>query len=375
MTSIGEILIEYCHHTLYGHIKNLCSFTKKLNGRKYTVYKLTSKIRSMFIKDLYMRLKAINVNHYGINEILLSPNSKSVHLYMNDSKPLWYRIGLALSDGSILYPHNIIFTTSTSHTIDAILKGFSNAKIYLARYMVSKETGKRICAYNIVTYDPEVVDNIHKMKRENNWDKTITILKSNREYLAQFLAGVIDGDGTIDKDNIRISTSANDPIYRIISEIFYVKYDHKRYMLRIGTKLLRDLGIISNILQHMVAYHKRDKLRKLSEKRYRFELKITSYTHEQLMRTIKCLNENELHILSMFKYRIHGKYTYTYISAGSKNINTVYRNVLAVFSKIGSIFNVDLSKAVKIGAREIIIYNQDVVNMVKQLQKMIREGR
>ena len=65
--------------------------------------------------------------------------------------------------------------------------------------------------------------------------------------------------------------------------------------------------------------------------------------------------------MSAFKYRKHKRYVYAYIPVSTKNLRKVYREVVAVCSKIGAFLNTDISEAVKIGTREVIIYNQDVV--------------
>jgi len=294
--SIGELIIGYCYDFLHKYVSNMDYSRRKLNNREYVVYKLTPEVKKEFMRYLYRKLKEIIIKHCEIGEVLLSESQKSIQLLMSDSKPLWYRIGLALSDGSPLNLSSIMFTTSTSHTINAILRGFNNAKIYIAKYMVSKKTGKYICAFNIVVHDPKVADALWRIKRGSEVGNASAILKRNKDYLAQFLAGVIDGDGTIDRDNVRICVSLNDSLYSVINEIFAgkIRYGERKFMIRLSTKTLRELGIIDCILQYVVAGHKRVKLRRLLEKRTKFEPELDKHINKQLALVANYLSINEL---------------------------------------------------------------------------------
>jgi hypothetical protein len=287
-------------------------------------------------------------------------------------------LGLALSYGSPLNETHVLFSTSTPHTINAVGYGFGSIKVYVARYMISLKTKKRICVYNLLTYDPIIAKEVRRIKnsKKNNISSIISDLQNSKEFLAQFLAGVIDGDGTIDKDNIRISFAIYDPLYEILNKIFEGKtrYDEKKYMLRISTKALRAAQLIDPILKYMVESHKKLQLKKLLRKKPRFECSPITLTNDKIESILEILDDVDKSLLLSFKLRMHRKYIYAYMSVNSKTSIKKYTEVYKVFQKIGKILNVDLHSAIKLGNREIVIYNQNVVKLIRKLKDAVEEG-
>ncbi len=217
---------------------------------------------------LYSQLRE-KINN-KVYDIRLSNNKKSILIYYPKRKPLWYRIGLVLSDGSLLKRNTVIFSVSTSHTTNAIIHAFGKTRLYIARLMKSHSTEKIICCFNILVNDKETYEYVNLLKK----GEIPSFLLSDKEKKAQFLAGIIEGDGSIDKDNIRISITPQDPIYRILGIILtnHMRYDDKKMLLRLSTKKLRETYLIEKILPLLEESHKKENLQKIINKRPRFEL-------------------------------------------------------------------------------------------------------
>ncbi len=290
----------------------------------------------------------------GVRSILLAKNCKSIIVQTASSKPLWYNVGLALSDGSVLGTSSIIFSMSTSHTINAVVYGFGNVRIYVARYMVSMRTRKTICIANLIAYNPLVARKVASVKKNGSSD-FVELLKNNREYLAQFIAGVIEGDGSIDKDGIRICVSRDDPIYEIVSSVFKedVSYDSRKWMLRISTRLLREMGLLNRIWHYLVESHKKTRLEKLLRKRYRFELRDLKLSPNLLEQVRKALSGEDIRVLSMFRYRTHKSYTYAYVPVNSRALNNVHQEIKSVFSKKEVLLALTLKELSKLVIRKL----------------------
>ena len=366
LSLVGEVVIKHCRD-LSSELARCMQKTKRsLGGREYYVYRLAPEERLKITEHLYSKLK--DSGAYGVRSILLAKNCKSIIVQTASSKPLWYNVGLALSDGSVLGTGSIIFSTSTPHTINAVVYGFGNVRIYVARYMVSMRTRKTICIVNLIAHNPLVARKVASVKKNGSSD-FVELLKNNREYLAQFIAGVIEGDGSIDKDGIRICVSRDDPIYEIVSSVFKedVSYDSRKWMLRISTRLLREIGLLDRIWHYLVESHKKTRLERLLRKRYRFEIRDLKLSPNLLEQVRKALSKEDIRVLSMFRYRTHKSYTYAYVPVNSRTSNNVYQEIKSVFSKIGSIVGVDLEKAIKVGNREIVVYEQHVVNLLRML--------
>jgi hypothetical protein len=306
--------------------------------------------------------------------IEMSGSHKSLKILTKTVKPFWYRIGLTLSDGAILDQYRLIFSSSSKFTIEAILYSFSNIIVYPSYYMVNTSNMRSICSYNFIARDPSVAGIVYKIKSNKQYAiETAKYLLNNNEYMIQFLAGIIDGDGTIDKDNIRVSVSSADPVLLILSKIFKdnVSYDSKKFILRISTSEVRKRKLPSRILNYLVSPQKRKRLIQIRKKRQRLDIKLNSLTESKLSMIAHCLNEKEHIIISQFKYRTHGKYTYAYIPANSKNLDSLYGIITDIFLKISDKIGVDITGAIKMGTREVVIYNQDVVSLVRAVQKLI----
>jgi hypothetical protein len=304
---------------------------------------------------------------------------KSIEIKYLHKSSLWYRLGLALSDGSILSKNSIIFSTSRPHTINAIMHGFDRIKIYLAKYMISVRTRKIIPIINIVVKDPETATLLRNIKEGRLSDHIVNTLINNKNILADFLAGVIDGDGSVDHDNIRICISKRDPLYSILRKIFEdnATYDEKRYILRISTRAIRELGILDILAENVVSCHKKSMIKEILGKRKRFDLNNIVLITDNIEKILNKLDRDDIKILALFKFRRKQKYIYAYVSFNKENKHYIFGSINKLLCKIGSIISQNLVESVKEGKREYIIYNQKVVMLIKVLNMKIkiRQGR
>ncbi len=347
---------------------------RKLGSRIYWVCKIT-RYRIDFVNFLYdLLIKIVKEKRLPVL-IEISSSHKSIMIQTNVEKPFWYKVGLTLSDGTLLDRYRLLFSSTNEYTTSAILQSFSNLIVYPAYYMVKTDYSKTTCSFNFLLKDPDVSNIVKKLKASDNYAYEVAeYLLKNYEYLVQFLAGIIDGDGSIDKDNVRISISLDDPIFIILSRIFKdsMSYDEKKYLLRISTSELRRRNLLQGILKYLATNNKREKLIKVINKRLRINVKIPPPQKKNISKLIQGLDHKDYYVLSQFKYRLHDKYTYAYIPVASKNLDTFYRSVITTFSKISDKIGVDITRTVKIGTREIIVYNQDVVKLIKTIQRNIK---
>jgi len=371
---IGEIIIDSCIRFFKYACNESLRKVKMLGDRVYYVYNMSADDRAMITTNIYEALKS-RVN--STIKVELSRSSKSIVLSSDRCKPLWYRIGLALSDGSILGESRIIFSTTRAPDINTIVRGFRNTRIYIARYMVSSVTGKIMPMVNIVVNDGPVLLHIKPIKYGYaSIASVVDILRNSSEALAGFIAGVIEGDGSLDNDNIRISISNTDPLYRILTEIFEgnVKYDEKRYLLRISTAAVRRLGILEAIHDLLEHPSKKRRLARIIHKRRRATLGEIHASIMDVKRTLLNLGWSEKQLLLKLKRRRRGKYLYLYMPAGKHVVEERFTAIREVLRKIGGIIGVDLTPYIKRGNREIVIYDQQVVRLLEALRKRLEEG-
>ncbi len=57
------------------------------------------------------------------------------------------------------------------------------------------------------------------------------------------------------------------------------------------------------------------------------------------------------------------------MSINKENFENKMKNIIKLLETIGDFIGVDLTGSVKIGKRELVIYNQEVVNILVRLQK------
>ena len=279
--SMGNIIANLLENYGSNYLNKWKSREHLLGRRKFLVYNVDEQIKSEILFLLYKELHNIKTTTFKEVKFL----SKCLVIRSTHEAPLWYRLGLALSDGSVLGKSNIIFSTSKPHTIDAVMYGFSYIKIYVARYMLSIKTNKIIPVINIVVKDPDTALLLRRIKENKlDTDQFIDALVNDRMALAQFLAGIIDGDGSIDRDNIRICIDKRDPLYTILQKIFRnnLVYDEKRYMLRIKTRAVRELSILEELIKNIVSEHKRTMIKRILRKRKRFVLNDIALTNYKI---------------------------------------------------------------------------------------------
>ncbi len=355
----------------------------RLGKRVFKVCKPSIKFENMVLSQVYEALSARSRVEFFSGDVKLVKNT--LHVRLKNRRDFWYRLGLALSDGSSLDRKRIIFSISTPCTIDAVIFAFGNAMIYLGKIMMSGTTGKIIPALNIVVADKAVANTLHLLRRDNEIDlvihELVDKLQSHKDYLALFLAGAIDGDGAISEYDVRLSVSCNDPLYSIINTVFNecVKYDSKRYLLRINTNVLRLKEILKDIADNVICEHKKRKLMKLySKSSSRFRLRGFSISRESAERIATLLLRDPMiaSLLMDAHFRKHGDYEYFVISVNRATIDMKKEAMLHVLRMLSDELSLNLVPALKIGTRELIIYNQDLVAVLKILrEEIIRVGR
>ncbi len=307
-----------------------------------------------------------------------------VHVRLNRGRDFWYKLGLALSDGSPLSRSKIIFSLSTSCTLEAVIRAFNETRVYLGRVMISRTSGKVILVFNVIATDRAVASIMRSLRKYDDCrnnpviSRLIEDLQSHREFLASFLAGAIDGDGTISEDDVRLSVSTGDPLYVIISNIFsgHVRYDSKRYLLRISTNALRLSGVFEPMISNVVCSHKKQRLTRLHLKSYkRFRLQGLSLDKDLIERMVVLLSRDPSvkDLLRNARIRKHGRYRYFITPVNKETFNARKEAIIHILKTLSEELGMDLLPALKIGTRELVIYNQDLVILFEALKKRIGE--
>ncbi len=108
--------------------------------------------------------------------------------------------------------------------INAVLNSFPVSRIYFSRVFINLKTGRFIPAFNIYVKDPETAPILYRIKNNRKDLKMIEYITGSlcESGLEEFLAGVIDGDGAPDYDNIRVSLDKGDPLYNLLKYIFKI---------------------------------------------------------------------------------------------------------------------------------------------------------
>jgi len=376
MSDLGKIVLNIAreHFNCANKVKVRL---KTLGSRMYTVYSISKEDKKEIIRMIFKELND-NMRKLNIKEIKLSNSGLGLIIKADVEKSFWYRFGLALSDGAVLSSERILFSSSNEYTINCIIYGFKKAYMYFGRYMVNTATNKIIPMFNIIV-ESRPVASMMKLMKDNSASATIKhvirLLRKDKNNLCDFLAGVIDGDGSVDKDMVRISTSNNDPLYKLITELFdnNVKYDSTKFMIRVSTRYLRTNNILRELPHRMLHERKRRSLEGLLKKRRRIEIPKITISEDDLKAILQCLDNLDLEVIRKFKLRIHGNYTYLYISTGSNRIDVLYSSILRTLTKIEELLKVRLSETVKKGNREIVIYNQEVVKFLLRLIQSLED--
>jgi len=363
---------------------------KTYSCRETYVHTLGSKVFEVCKPTNNLKRKVSLKLYEILSEVL--PEPKEVKLLSNvvyvrscEGRSFWYRLGLALSDGSPLSRSKIIFSLSTPCTVEAVIRAFGETKTYLGRIMISRASGKIIPVFNVVATDNAVADTIRSLRKHggsrNNpvISKLIKDLKSHRERLASFLAGAIDGDGAISDDDVRLSVSTDDPLYTVISNVFSkcVRYDNRKYLLRISTNALRLNRLFETIISNVICSHKRQRLVKLYSKSCtRFRLHGLPL-NEDLIEHVATLLLRDPSVRALLRdahVRKHGKYRYFVVSVNRETFNLRKEVMTHILKVLSEELGLDLLPALRNGNRELIVYNQDLVTVLEILKKRVCEA-
>jgi len=347
----------------------------RLGDRVFRICYPSENSRKLFLIKTWNTLEKEGTS-IGLRPTLLQRSVEVINLH---PKMMWYRVGISLSDGSLHGKSKIMFSVSTPCTLDAILKAFPLSRIYLGRLMISQRSKKKIAAINVYSSDSQTATVIEKLNTGSTSEflSILDELRKDKTSLASFLAGILDGDGTITPYDVRVSLSEESPLMIMLSEIFdrrALKYDSKRFMVRISTNELRKREIIPEILQYMMCSKKKSTLHELAIKGnagFRVkELRVPRKKLDDLIAKLKG-DKTALSILERMHFRAHGRYMYAVVSVSSINEEHIKKNMLELLRIIGDIIEMNLEPALKKGKRELIIYNQSVVSLLRLLKKEV----
>ena len=347
--------------------------TRYLDGKEFVYYYVDRAFAESVFVEVLKRLREVVVAGIGRYSFRLGKGAPSVIVLNMVPSDAWYRLGLALGDGSLLGRGVLIFTTSSPDTLAAIIGSFRELKVYLARVM-RNPSGRLGCVFNIVVRDEETANRFAGVK-EGNVSQLVKELRKVPGSLAAFLAGVIDSDGIIDKDGIRVSLQQSDPVYLIVRRIFRsVTYDEKRFTLRLSTEELRAMKLLSLLVEKVRIPRKRRALEMLLSKRERHDYRLLKVADELIELIKASLSDEDIALIKELKVRRKGKYVYLYIPASGERQQKLLRGMREFLRKVSCLVDLDVTGSVKLGNREVIIYSQKVVSLIMRLrEKLIRE--
>ena len=368
-TSIGSSIIGNVRDIVSKNkekLENKC-YSRYIESRKYEVCRISgTRLQYEILKIIYNFLKNYSISlNFNIE---LARNS--IKIYNNSKKDLWYSLGLALADASLIGRSSVLFSTTQSCIINAFFEKFPYFSISIPRYYVSTITGKISPVFNVFVKWRELADLLWKVKKEKNLSVIFNNIKYNKE---QFLAGIIDGDGVPDEDNLRISTSSNDVLYTIISQLFdgEIVFDAKRFIIRVKTRKLRETVDLKRLPELIHCYNKKIKIKQLASKRRRYELNIDIGEIKKSIDFNKINLIRHSSILFRFKVRYHKGYKYLYITYNKYNNESIFKELDSFVRKMKIITNLDIRDSIKSGKREFVIYNQNIVNLILYLRNLL----
>ncbi len=284
----------------------------RIKGKIYTYIKLDENEREYILKNLKEKYGEIIKNH---------------KFYVENAKlgDLFYLIGLTLSDGYIRKNY-VYFETTDINLINCVVRSFRKITI---------EPKYKILETNKVLFSIYAKP-VPKIK-----------IPSNKEELAKFLAGVLDGDGAITKHSIRISVTKYSLIFDILNRFDLLgKYDEKKYLVTI--KISKVADILYEIYQTMKHNKRKEKLQKILNRgrvfKYDKDLNIID-----IIKNFEKLSKDEKE--KILSFRIERNKNYMYI------VYKYSEELLATLLKIfpGEVLKVDVKrKRIRIYKREIV---------------------
>lgn len=368
--SLGNSIIERVRSYIVeeGGSSNDDCYIKQLGRGKYRVCNLGDKrLQKELLQEIYYILEKYLPVHFIVR---LNENNIQI-INKNSRNDIWYPLGLAVADASIIGKTSVLFSTTQPCLIDASFNYFPRFSLSVPRYFVSLRTGKVSPVFNVVVYWPELASLLWKVRIER--DTSIIFNNIDTKYMERFLAGVIDGDGLPDRDNLRIATSREDVLYEIIDGLFNgaISFDNKRFIIRIKTGKLREVVNLESLSRYILCKRKRRNIEILARKRKRYEVELDIHKIKENM-TNDLLNMlREYNLLSHFKIRHHRGYRYLYITYNNRNKDMIFSELQSFTSFVKDAFGIDISDGFKRGKREIVVYNQKVVDFIMYLRELI----
>lgn len=171
-------------------------------------YSILSKSREMLIDRIYeylLREKSSiikSVRKYGSSIII----ELERHLRCTNSEvEKWYKAGLELADAHIHSDELVIFNSTQTELLGIVLSLSKRVEIRFSRYYVTIDKKVNPCfqfrVHDQAWYDAARI--VLSLKSCNNFSCAKLILPDDRIYVASFLAGLIDGDGSVAKEFVQ----------------------------------------------------------------------------------------------------------------------------------------------------------------------------
>lgn len=369
--SIGNSIIEHVRtYTVEERgISNGGCYTKQFGRRKYRVCNLGGKtLQKELLREIYYVLENYLPVHFKAR---LNENNIQI-INKNSRNDIWYPLGLAIADASVIGKTSMLFSTTQPCLIDASFNYFPIFSLSVHRYFVSLRTRKVSPVFNMVVYWPELASLLWKIRIKR--DTSIIFNNMGAKYVERFLAGVIDGDGLPDRDNLRIATSREDVLYEIIDELFdgAISFDNKRFIIKVKTGKLREVVNLESLSRYIQCKRKRRNIEILARKRKRYEIELDIHRIKENMTNDLLDTLRDFNLLSRFEIRHHRGYRYLYITYNNRNKGMVFSELRSFTSFVKDAFGIDISDGFKRGKREIVVYNQKIVDFIMYLRELVR---
>ena len=162
-------------------------------------------------------------------------------------------------------------------------------------------------------------------------------------------------------------------LYEIIDGLFNgaISFDNKRFIIRIKTRKLREVVNLESLSRYIQCKRKRRNIEILARKRKRYEVELDIHKIKENM-TIDLLDTlRECNLLSHFKVRHRRGYRYLYITYNNRNKDMIFSELQSFMSFVKDAFGIDISDGFKRGKREIVVYNQKLVDFIMYLRELV----
>jgi len=204
---------------------------KIIDKYKYHSEKELAKIFNRSVSGIRLILERNNVKKLKKSRINMSHLSLNIDYFKNiDSPDKAYWLGFLCADGNINKHNNKVSLVSKDKcVIENFKKNIKSEHKISTNIKYDKRTNKTYTGYSIQIGNELFTRNLINLGVTSDKSNTLKFPKINEKYYSYFIAGLFDGDGSLNmiNDNLRCSLISTKEIL-----IFIKKYIREKYSIK-----------------------------------------------------------------------------------------------------------------------------------------------